>query len=255
MEIIQRFIPNQFTRIRPGFPLKPEYITVHETDNTARGANAEAHARLLEAGNRERVASWHFTVDDHSIYQHIPTNEVAWHAGDGGNGPGNRKSLAVEICVNEDGDFEKAKQNAIWLIRKLMADHNIPIERVVPHHHWTGKNCPRHILTYWDEFIAQVKGAAEAKPAKPAAPAKPSQPAEPKVALPDKVLKPGDRGADVKAVQQALNKLNFKCGVADGIYGPKTQDAVLRFQKAYGIKPYDGIYGPKTRAEMLKHLQ
>lgn len=95
----------------------------------------------------------------------------------------------------------------------------------------------------------------EPKPAQPAKPTKPSQPVKPVVNLPNVVLKPGDHGPAVKAVQEALNKLNFKCGEADGIYGPKTADAVLRFQKMYGIKPFDGIYGPKTREKMLELLK
>lgn len=82
---------------------------------------------------------------------------------------------------------------------------------------------------------------------------KPSKPS-PKPTLPDVVLKLGDKGEAVKKVQEALKKLKFDCGAIDGIYGPKTKDAVLRFQKAYGIEPYDGIYGPKTRAKMLELL-
>lgn len=74
------------------------------------------------------------------------------------------------------------------------------------------------------------------------------------VSLPNVTLKKGSKGTDVKTVQNALNKLNFKCGTADGIYGDKTVDACLRFQKMYGVKPYDGIYGTKTRAKMLELL-
>ena len=48
--------------------------------NTSRGADDEAHANLQYRGN-SRQASWHFTVDDDSIYQSLPTNEVGWHAG------------------------------------------------------------------------------------------------------------------------------------------------------------------------------
>lgn len=32
---------------------------------------------------------------------------------------------------------------------------------------------------------------------------------------------------------------------SDGIYGKATLDALLRFQKAYGLTP-DGKYGPET---------
>jgi N-acetylmuramoyl-L-alanine amidase len=135
--------------------MNPKYITVHTTGNRSAGANALAHANLQYKGN-SRTASWHFTCDDKEIYQSIPTNEVGWHAGDG-RGPGNMQSIGIEICVNSNGDFEKAKANAIWLIWYLMNKHDIPISRVVPHKHWSGKDCPHEILPTWNVFINQIK--------------------------------------------------------------------------------------------------
>ena len=38
-----------------------KYITIHETANTSKGANAETHGRLQANGN-SRQASWHYTV-------------------------------------------------------------------------------------------------------------------------------------------------------------------------------------------------
>lgn len=43
-------------------------------------------------------------------------------------------------------------------------------------------------------------------------------------------LKPGDRGADVLAVQERLKELRYYEGNADGIYGEKLKKAVHRFQ-------------------------
>lgn len=34
-------------------------------------------------------------------------------------------------------------------------------------------------------------------------------------------------------------------GFADGSYGPATRNALIRFQRAYGLQP-DGKYGPRT---------
>ncbi len=39
--------------------------------------------------------------------------------------------------------------------------------------------------------------------------------------LPNKVLRYGDRGEDVRTLQQALNMINFKCGAEDGVFGKK----------------------------------
>lgn len=158
-KIIQRIIPKSQAKQRPGYAMTPKYITVHNTANANEGANAEMHARYLLNGAGGRTASWHFTVDDKEIYQHLPLNENGWHAGDG-NGKGNRQSIGIEICENSDGDFEKAVKNAQWLIEKLMKDHDIPKANVVPHKHWSGKNCPHKLLTGWAHFIGGI-GAVE----------------------------------------------------------------------------------------------
>ena len=56
-------------------------------------------------------------------------------------------------------------------------------------------------------------------------------------------LKKGSRGPEVKALQQKLNLM------ADGIYGPLTEEAVKEFQKSHGLT-VDGIAGPKTLAAL-----
>ncbi len=82
----EMIVPTGNENIRPGYAMKPKYITIHETDNYSVGANARNHAQYLYSqatGTTDRSASWHFTVDDKEIYQHLPLNENAWHAGDG----------------------------------------------------------------------------------------------------------------------------------------------------------------------------
>lgn len=56
----------------------------------------------------------------------------------------------------------------------------------------------------------------------------------------------GSRGTEVVQVQQALNNQGYWCGSSDGIFGSKTYNAVIRFQKDAGIG-VDGIVGPITR--------
>ncbi|MCQ2818213.1 MAG: N-acetylmuramoyl-L-alanine amidase [archaeon] len=58
-----------------------QFITIHDTGNDGKGANAHAHAEYVTTSQVE--ASWHFTIDDNEIYQHMPIDEVAYHAGDG----------------------------------------------------------------------------------------------------------------------------------------------------------------------------
>ncbi len=65
----------------------------------------------------------------------------------------------------------------------------------------------------------------------------------------DNVLSWGDTGSRVTQLQQTLNNNGYWCDSADGIFGSKTYNSVLRFQKDVGIK-VDGIAGPVT----LKYL-
>lgn len=60
-------------------------------------------------------------------------------------------------------------------------------------------------------------------------------------------------GADVRTLQEALSALGFACGVADGIFGVHTEDALRRFQLNMGL-PTDGIAGAFTFRALL-HLQ
>ena len=55
------------------------------------------------------------------------------------------------------------------------------------------------------------------------------------------------RGEDVRKLQIALNALCFDCGVADGIFGKKTDTAVRAFQAANNLE-VDGVVGAKTRS-------
>lgn len=66
-------------------------------------------------------------------------------------------------------------------------------------------------------------------------------------------LKLGDSGLKVKNLQEALNKLGFLCGTADGDFGKKTLAAVKSFQKAVSLSQ-DGTVGKLTQAAIDKWL-
>jgi peptidoglycan hydrolase-like protein with peptidoglycan-binding domain len=63
------------------------------------------------------------------------------------------------------------------------------------------------------------------------------------------VLKNGSRGDDVKELQEELTKLGLLSGAADGIFGPKTEEAVKKCQALFGLDA-DGFWG-KQSAEAL----
>jgi peptidoglycan hydrolase-like protein with peptidoglycan-binding domain len=68
-------------------------------------------------------------------------------------------------------------------------------------------------------------------------------------------LVPGDRGPDVRAWQEALNRWIAATDPSasplsvDGIYGAATEAAVRRFQRVQGVT-VDGLVGPETRAAL-----
>lgn len=66
--------------------------------------------------------------------------------------------------------------------------------------------------------------------------------------LPPSALSIGDRGQQVKQLQEKLNAQGDSLTL-DGIFGPGTHAAVISFQARHGLNP-DGIVGPATRAAL-----
>lgn len=201
------------------------YITIHETANTSPGANAQAHANLQTNGN-PRQASWHYQVDDKQIIQSFSDTAICWHAGNG-----NRQSIGVEICVNSDSDFAKAVENAVILVKTLMARYNLNAGRVVQHNFWTGKDCPRFLRKgskgiSWNQFKGKLSGA--------------------NVSVSEYFyLKFGDVGERVRLYQDKLKRVGYKIDV-DGSFGPAMLAVVKQFQ-ADNRLVVDGYLGPDSQ--------
>ena len=172
-----RFIPAGQTMQRPGTPMQPTRTTWHDTGNPGARTNAESHAGWMAAGcpdgnGNPTYTSWHFTVDDGKAIQHIPLNEVAWHAGDGANGPGNLTSIAIEECVNSDRDAAKTRANAAELHAFLIKTLNLQsgtVNGCVQHNYWSGKNCPEVIRNagLWPEMQRQMTARLGSIPTTP----------------------------------------------------------------------------------------
>jgi N-acetylmuramoyl-L-alanine amidase CwlA len=137
-------------------------ITVHETANVNVGANAQAHANLQSNGN-VRLASWHIQVDDTEAIRSFPDEVRCWHAGRGA-----QDSIAVEICVNADGDYDQALANAAEVVATLRETHGLGREALRLHHDWTGKNCPSRLLASgaWQAFVASTDPVQPSTPPK-----------------------------------------------------------------------------------------
>lgn len=149
-----------------GNPCK--YIVIHETDNYSAGAGARTHARAQHDGNFADM-SVHYYCGSDGIYQAAEHTCKCWHIGReyGGNhsvhDATNNNSIGIEICVNSDGNYTVARQNAIELVKYLLQTTGIPASRVIRHFDAKGKYCPRKMMdnpALWEDFKAQIQGGS-----------------------------------------------------------------------------------------------
>lgn len=137
--------------------------TMHTTGNPRAGANAQMHARLQANG---WSASWHVQGDDKEVIISFPFTWSAWHASDG-RGSGNMHTVAYEMCVNSDGDYNRAIENAakFWAILFTLKRWNVD-KNLYQHYDWDKKhrkNCPAEIRAgkndiTWQVFKNKIKG-------------------------------------------------------------------------------------------------
>lgn len=140
-------IPKGKKNVRTLEKMVPKYLVVHNTANTASGADDLSHAKYLQnlEDADKTYVSWHLTVDSDSCTKHLPFEEQGYHAGDG-KGRGNTQGIGIEIAENKD--YSKAEDNALNVICFLMKAYNITTDRVLPHRYFatSKKLCPRKIL-------------------------------------------------------------------------------------------------------------
>lgn len=148
-------VPENKYGVKCPYPMSPEGICVH---NTANDAPAENEIKYMVTNNNQ--VSFHVVVDNKEVIQGIPFDRNAWHAGDGGNGSGNRKYLAVEICYSKSGGerFIQAEKNAAKWIAETLKNHNWTIANVKKHQDFSGKYCPHRTLDMgWQRFLDMVQ--------------------------------------------------------------------------------------------------
>lgn len=67
-----------------------------------------------------------------------------------------------------------------------------------------------------------------------------------------KTLRYGSTGAQVELLQLALNRAGYGPLTTDGMFGARTQAALMRFQRDYGLTA-DGIAGPRTNRALMPY--
>jgi N-acetylmuramoyl-L-alanine amidase len=143
---------------RSKYKMDWEYITIHNTGNSKSTARNERN--YLTNPSNKSSTGYHIVIDEIQAIECIPLTENAWHAGDGGSGAGNRRSIGIEIC--ESGNYQKTLENAVLLVAELLKSKNKNVESLRQHWNWSGKNCPRliragHLGWTWDKFKNEVQ--------------------------------------------------------------------------------------------------
>ncbi|MCK9536824.1 MAG: N-acetylmuramoyl-L-alanine amidase [Bacilli bacterium] len=177
--------PNAVTKLRPGtgkeglkMPGGVKYVVIHDTGMSGAQYNAAGINHYIhEQANSPtgRVASWHYTVGEDGVYQHVPDDEIAWHAGDGSRpygstyynetyqfeaiGGGNQNGIGIETCINTGGDYQLVLRKTAKLVASLLIKYDLEIDAVKQHYNFSGKNCPYVIRTsgLWEAFLKEIE--------------------------------------------------------------------------------------------------
>lgn len=156
MEIVKMLVPESKYSIKCPHSMNPEFIIIH---NTANDASAMAEISYM-IGNNKKV-SFHCAIDNYRIVQGVLFDRNTWNATDGGNGTGNRKGIALEICYSKSGGerFEEAQKLAAEYTAYLLKKYNWGIDKVKKHEDfYPAKGCPHRTLSEgWQNFLNLVQ--------------------------------------------------------------------------------------------------
>lgn len=141
-KIIDKFIPTSKYPLKAPHAMTPQYVTIHNTANDASARNEIAYM----SGN-SNPTGYHVAIDDVEAVQAIPFSRNAYHAGDG-QGPGNRKSIGIEICYSKSGGprYYAAEANAAEYVAGVLKQKGWGIDRIKWHRDWSGKHCPHRMI-------------------------------------------------------------------------------------------------------------
>ena len=182
LKIVQQLVPSSKYGIKCPYAMTPQGITIHNTANDASAQNEIAYMT-----NNDQEVSYHYAVDDVEAIQGLPLDRNGWHAGDGGNGKGNRTTIAIEIChslTKGNPRYAKSEDNGAKLAAIILHQYGWGIDRIRKHQDWSGKYCPHRILDNgnWEgfkskvqQYLNQLKGTPTPTPTpKPVVTAKPT---------------------------------------------------------------------------------
>ena len=214
-------------------------IVFHATVSPCVAGGAENNARYFQNPNSGGLA--HYVVDPVEVVQCCPDNVICWHA------PPNANSIGIELCDWSQGDPNRWNdanhKNMLKLARDLVHNlshiHNVPLVYVNAAGLIAGK---RGVTTHYE--VSQAFHQSDHTDPGPGFASTMTYllSTNATVTVKPRVYNPYIVGT-IPWIQWATG------AVADGIRGPKTEDAIRNFQRRHGLVP-DGIVGPLTTAAM-----
>jgi N-acetylmuramoyl-L-alanine amidase len=224
--------PSAEVRVSPNFgprreTLKPDMIVLHYT-GMATGAGAEGW--LCDPASE--VSSHYIVHEDGHIVQMVRESDRAWHAGKSswfGRTDVNSCSVGIEIAnpghaLGYRNFPERQVRAVIGLCAGIIGRHSIPAQRVLAH----SDVAPGRKIDPGEKFPWKALFAAGVGHLVPAAPVRRGA-----------VLKAGDGGADVEALQSMLALYGYGVEIT-GAFDRQTKIVVEAFQRHFRQRMVDG---------------
>lgn len=226
--------------------------TTHIVFHTA-AAHGDPSAAEIDRWHRQRgfaKIGYHFVIrKDGTVETGRAVDDVGAHCKDGGH---NRDAVGVCFSGHHGDDYHgvrgeewTAAQRAAWheLAAGLVERYDVAIENVIGHKEAGAKKaCPGdrvdcdRVRRDLARYMA-TRGNVSADTSAPPASAKPQ---------PRPLVRRGDRGGHVEALQRALRADGTHIAI-DGDFGARTEAGLRRFQARHGLA-VDGLAGPATWA-------
>ncbi len=209
-----------------------------------------------------RKASSNYGIgSDGRIAMYVEEKDRSWCSSNAAN---DHRAVTIEVA-NDGGapDWhvsDKAMASLINLVTDICKRNNIKElkwqgnkaligqidkQNMTVHRWFAAKACPGEYLYNKHSYIANEVNKALGISTNTSAPTQNSSSSR-------NYLMKGDKGEDVKILQENLNYMGYSCGNVDGNFGAKTDAALRKFQSTYKLV-VDGKYGTnsKTKLESL----
>lgn len=238
--ITQQYISDKWNQ-RPGGSRIPRYVVAHDTGNPG----STARQNFAYFNSRQLSASAHVFIDDREILIIIPLTEKAYHVRSNVS-DANDWAIGVELCYGGEINFQEAYKRYVWFLAYLCEFYNWdPMLQIKGHYQLDSarRKDPVSALVpngkTWEVLLKDVNNELKGVSVSP---------------TPVIIRQMGDRGEPIIKLQQDLKELGFYNDNIDGIFGPKTKEAVFNFEKSVNL-PADGIFGPKAAGALQAALE